>query len=100
MRKPRGGLVDQVDRLVGQEAVGDVAVGECRRRDERRIGNAHAVMQLVFLLQSAQDGDGVLHRGLRHEHRLEAPGERGVLLHMLAILIERGGADAVQFAAR
>ena len=25
---PRGGLVDQVDRLVGQEAVGDVAVGE------------------------------------------------------------------------
>ena len=24
----RGGLVDQVDRLVGQEAVGDVAVGE------------------------------------------------------------------------
>ena len=26
--QPRGGLVDQVDRLVGQEAVGDVAVGE------------------------------------------------------------------------
>ena len=30
------GLVDQVDRLVGQEAVGDVAVGEVRRGDDAR----------------------------------------------------------------
>ena len=28
----RGGLVDQVDRLVGQEAVGDVARGQLGRR--------------------------------------------------------------------
>ena len=30
------GLVDQVDRLVGQEAVADVAVGEVRRGDDAR----------------------------------------------------------------
>ena len=29
---PRGGLVDEVDRLVGQEAVGDVAVAEASPR--------------------------------------------------------------------
>ena len=56
-------------------------------------------MQLVFLLQPAQDRDGVLDRRLRHEDRLEAPGERRVLLHVLAIFVERGGADAMELAA-
>ena len=37
---------------------------------------------------------------LAHEHRLEAPGQRRVLLDMLAVLVERGGADAMQLAAR
>ncbi len=93
-------LVDEVDRLVGQEAVGDVAVGQRRRRNQRRIGDAHAVVQLVFLLQAAQDRDGVLDRRLADEDRLEAPGERRVLLDIFAVFVERGGADAVQFAAR
>ena len=38
-------------------------------------------------------------RGLADEHRLEAPGQGGVLLDVLAVLVERGGADAVQRAA-
>ncbi len=37
--------------------------------------------------------------GLIDEHRLEAPLQGRVLLDVLAILVERGGADAVQFAA-
>ena len=57
-------------------------------------------MQLVLLLQAAQDRDGVLHRRLVDEHGLEAPRKGCVLLDILAVLIERGGADAVQFAAR
>ena len=97
--QPRRGLVHQVDRLVGQEAVGDVAAGQGGGRDQRRIGDAHAVVQLVFLLQAAQDGDGVLHRRLADEDRLEAPGQRGVLLDMLAVFVQRRGADAVQRAA-
>ncbi len=72
--QPRRGLIDQVDRLVGQEAVGDVAVRQHRRGDQRGIGDAHAVMQLVFLFQPAQDRDGVLDARLRHVDRLEAPG--------------------------
>ena len=43
---------------------------------------------------------GVLHRRLVDEDRLEAAGERGVLFDMLAVFVERGGADAVQLAAR
>ena len=58
------------------------------------------MVDLVLLLDAAQDRDGVLDRRLGHEHRLEATGERGVLLHMLAVFVERGGAHAVQLAAR
>ena len=38
--------------------------------------------------------------GSRDEHRLEAALERGVLLDVLAVLVERGRADAAQLAAR
>ncbi len=71
-----------------------------RRRDDGRIGDLDAVMDFVALLESAQDGDGVFHRGLVHQHFLEAPLERRVLFDVLAVLIERGRADAMQLAAR
>src|SRR5581483_9448846 len=41
----------------------------------------------------------VLDARLVHEHRLEAALQGGVLLDVLAVLVERGGADAVQLAA-
>ena len=96
----RRGLVDEVDRLVGQEAVRDVTVRQRRGGDEGRILDAHAVVQLVFLLEAAQDRDGVLDRRLGDENRLEAPRQRRILLDVLAIFVERGRADAMQFAAR
>ena len=96
----RGGLVDEVDRLVGQEAVGDVAVREHGGGDERRVADAHAVVRLVALLQPAQDRDRVGDRRLADEDRLEAPLERRVLLDVLAVLVERRRADAAQLAAR
>ena len=97
--QPRRGLVDEVDGLVGQEALGDVAVGQGGRRDERRVGDADAVVDLVALAQAAQDRDGLLDRRLVDEDRLEAPLERGVLLDVLAVLVERRRADGVQLAA-
>jgi hypothetical protein len=95
----RRGLVDEVDGLVGQEAVGDVAVRQRRRGNDGRIGDAHLVVLLVLLLEAAQDRDGVLHRRLADEDRLEPACERLVLLDVLAILVERRRADAVQLAA-
>ena len=92
------GLVDQVDGLVGQEPVGDVAVRELGRGDDRRVGDLDTMMQLVLLLQTAQDGDGVLDRGLVHQYSLEAALQGGVLLDVLAVFVERGRAHAVQLA--
>src|SRR2546422_6190102 len=56
-------------------------------------------MDLVALLQTAKDGDGVLHRRLTDVHRLEAPLQRGVLLDVLLIFVEGRGPDAAQLAA-
>ena len=91
-------LVDEVDRLVRQEPLGDVAVGEGGGRDQRGVRDPDAVVDLVPLAQAAQDGDRLLDRRLVHEHRLEAPLERRILLDVLAVLVERRRADGVQLA--
>ena len=57
-------------------------------------------MELVLLLEAAENRDRRFDARLVHEHFLEAPFERGVLLDVLAIFIERGRADAVQLTAR
>ena len=94
-----GGLVDQVNGLVGQEAVGDVAVAQRRGGDQRGVLDVDLVVQLVALLEPAQDRDRVLDRRLADEHRLEAALQRGVLLDVLAVLVQRRGADGAQLAA-
>ena len=96
----RAGLVDEVDRLVRQEAVGDVAVREGGRGDQGGVLDLDAVVHLEALAQAAQDRDRVLDRRLVDHHGLEAALERGVLLDVAAVLVERGRADAVQLAAR
>ena len=92
-------FVDEVDRLVGEVTVGDVAVGEVRRRDDRLVGDGDAVVLLVPVAQTLQDLDGVRDGGLLDLDGLEAPLERGVLLEVLAVLVERGGTDGLQLAA-
>ncbi len=56
-------------------------------------------MRLVALLETTQDRDRVLGRGLLDEHRREAALERGVLFDVLAVLIQCRRADAAQLAA-
>ena len=90
----------EVDRLVGELPGGDVAVREHGGRDERGVLDADAVVDLVALLQPAQDRDRVLDRRLADVHLLEAALERGVLLDVLAVLVERRRADEPQLAAR
>ena len=94
-----GGLVDQVDGLVGEEAVGDVAVGERGGGDDGGVLDADLVVRLVALAQAAQDGDGVFDVGLADVDELEAALEGGVLLDVLAVLVEGGRADGAQAAA-
>ena len=95
-----GGLVDQVDRLVGQVAVGDVADRQVSGRADRVVGDLDLVVLLVARADAEQDVDRLLERRLLDHHRLEAALERGVALDVLAVLVERRRADALQLAAR
>ena len=97
--EPAGRLVDQVDGLVRQLAAGDVAVAEGCGGDQRGVGDRHPVVRLVALLEPAQDGDGVFDARLADVHLLEAALERGILLDVLAVLVEGGRADQAQLAA-
>ena len=98
--EPRRGLVDEVDRLVGELTTTDVAVGEHRGGDQRGVLDADTVVDLVALLQAAQDRDRVFHRRLADVHLLEAAFERGVLFDVLAVLVECRRTDEPQLPAR
>ena len=95
-----GGLVDEVDGLVGQEPVGDVAVGKARRGDDRLVGDGDLVVRLVLVAQAAQDLDGLLYAGLLDDDGGEPALEGGVLFDIFAVFVDGGGADGLQFAAR
>ena len=94
--QPGAGLVDQVDRLVRQEPVGDVAVGHLRSGHQRLIGDGDPVVRLVAVAQATQDVDRVRDRRLGHLDRLEPALEGRVLLDVLAVLVEGGRADGLQ----
>ena len=96
---PGAGLVDQVDGLVGQEAIADVAVGQLGRGDQRAVRDGHPVVRLVPVPQPLEDLDRVRDRRLGHLDGLEPALERGVLLQVLAVLVERRGTDGLQLAA-
>lgn len=97
---PGAGLVDQVDRLVRQEAVRDVAVGQRRGLDQRLVRDGHAVVGLVAVAQTLEDLDGVRQRRLRDLDGLEAALEGRVLLQVLAVLVERRRTDRLELASR
>ena len=95
-----GRFVNQINGFIGQEAVGNIAVGQFCRRHNRRIGNFHAVVDFVAVLQAAQNRNRVFHARLAHQHFLETTFQRGIFFNILAVFVQRGRTDAVQFAAR
>jgi hypothetical protein len=92
------GLVEQVDRLVRELAVLQIAVGEQGGVLQRVLGVGDAVVLLVALLEAEEDPGGLLGGGLGQLDLLEAAGERLVAGEGLAVLLPGGGADAAQRA--
>ncbi len=100
--KPEGArrLVDQIDGLVRKLAITDVAVRKRGRRHDGAVEDTNTVVDLVALLEPAQDGNRILDARLADEDGLKAPLQGGVLFDVLAVLVERGRADAVKLAPR
>ena len=99
-RDRRRRLVDEIDRLIRQEPVDDVARGKRGRSIDRAIGDRDAVMIGVAAAQAAQDRARLFDRRFGDHHGLEAALERAIRFNVLAIFVERRRADALQFAAR
>ena len=94
-----GGFVDEVDGLVRQKTIGDIAVGESRRGQDGRVFDAHTVMHFVAFLQAAENGNGVLDRRFGNQDRLKTAFECRILLDVFLVFIERRGADRAQLTA-
>ena len=93
-------LIHQVDCLVRQTAIRDVALREAHRRANGGILNARTVELLVFTAQPAKNLLCILLARLFHHDGLEAARESGILCKMLLVLAERRGADDLHLAAR
>ena len=92
-------LIDEVNGLIREETVVDVAIRQAGGGSECTVGDGHAVVRLVAVAQALQDLDGVLDGRLRHVDWLETTLECGILFDVLAVLIQRGRADGLQLTA-
>ena len=95
----RAGLVDQVDGLVGQEAIRDVAARLVDRGLERLARVLDVMEALVAILHAQEDLDRLFLGRRIHLDRLEAALERAILFDVLPVLGGRRGADAANLAA-
>ena len=97
--RARTGFIHEIDGLVRQETTGDIAIGKLDRGFEGFVGELGLVMVFVFRAQTLQDQDRFFDGRRFDFHGLETAFQRGVFLDVLAILVQRGRADALQFAA-
>ena len=96
----RGSFVNQVDGLIRQFAVGDVALGEGGGSDDRRVRDANTMVHFVAGFETTQDADGIFHGGLIHQDGLETAFQGGVFFNIFTVFVEGGGAYQMQFTPR
>ena len=95
----RSRFIDQIDRLIGQAAITDVAIRQTHGRLEGVIANADAVMQLVALAHTAQDLERHIQGWFLDQQLLEAPIQHGIFFQRAAVFLDGGGTNAAQLSA-
>ena len=96
----RAGLVDHVDRLVGQMQILQMPRRQRHRGFEGLVRIGHAVMRFVGALQALENLDRLGFRRLEHLDLLEAARQRAILVERLLHVGERRRPDAAQRARR
>ena len=96
----RTGLVDHVDRLVRQLAVGNVASRQLDSSLDRLVGISEVVVVLEIGLQPLHDRDGVIDGRLVDVDLLETAHKRAILFEELPIFLIGGRADAADRTRR
>ena len=91
-----GGLVNEVDGLVGQAAVADIAHREGHGGVQGPVGDFQLVVGLVAVPNAPENGHGGILVRLGDDDALKPPLQGGILLNILAVLLQRGGADDLE----
>ena len=94
----RTGFVHEVDRLVGQKASGEVAVGEFGSGFERLVEELGLVVRLVFWTDAMKNLDRLIDCGGFHFDLLKTALESGILFDVFAEFVKRCRSDALHFA--
>ena len=92
------GLVESVDSLIGEVAVGNIAFGQLHAGFESTIGVIHIVVSLILRFYVVEDFQGFLSRSGFYHNFLEATFESAVLFDVLAVFIKSCGADTLYLA--
>ena len=93
------GLIDQVDRLVREETISQITIGEVGRRNNGLVSETNRMVGLVAILETHQNVNGVRQRRLVDLHRLEPTFERRVFLQIFPVFLERRCAHRLKFTA-
>ncbi len=92
-------LIHQVNGLIRQETIRDVAVRKLGRCNQSLILDLYAVIRLKAVLQTTQNRDGILNGRLRYLNLLESSFQCLILFDVLAVLIIGCGTNALQLAS-
>ncbi len=93
-------FIQSIDRLVGQMSIRDVPARKRHTRIDGLFGVLDAVVLLVLVLDVVKNLLGFLNcRGLHHD-LLEATFQSAILLNVLAVFVEGGGANALNLPSR
>ena len=87
-------FIDHVDGAVRQLVIAQVPRRQLRRRFERLVGVAHAMVRLVARPQALEDPDGLGNRRLVDRDLLQASRQRAILFDVLELLVRRRSHDA------
>src|SRR5580698_8021452 len=97
---PRSGFVNKIDRLIRQEAVGNVAVRVRHREVDGIVGISDRVEFFVPVLDAELHLDRVRLIRRRNLYGLETALQRAVFLNRLPVFARSSGADTLNLAAR
>ena len=93
-------LIKDVNSLVWQEAILDVAARKCNSSLDSSLGVMDVMVLLVTVLKTVDDRNGVVVVWLTDVDWLETPLKCSVLLDMFAVLFCRSCTDDLNFSTR
>ena len=92
-------LINQVNRLIRKETIGNVAGGKFSSSHNRRVGNFNTVVDFILFLQTAQNSNRVFDTRFVDDHFLETALQGGIFFNVLSVLVQGRGTDHMQFTA-